>query len=350
MTTHPTITDVEVIGLPEPADNGNDRHFVAVSGGGDTGWYGPISQVMAKQIARTLADAVQGWPVFDHDALQEAARRPVGIHPTKAESWAIGAIDCAVWDLHGRIVGSSVADLVAPSPAWPVPLYASWLRLDLAEPSSQEAVAAVRGDGWRFTKWGLRYRPHGASLQETVDEMAVATQMVASTLGTAAAFDAVFTWNTHLTCEFIARIDRHTVLWLEDPLVPTTGHAYRQLPPFPLALGETLRVGDDADDILALDLRAFTLDVVGCGGLTRAVELIKQAASVGTAVYPHGRSLVPALHLAAAFPSVVAAVEYQLQWEPARQQQYTDPWLPAAGRMAAPDRAGLGTTPRRTHQ
>src|SRR2546428_474443 len=82
---------------------------------------------------------------------------------------------------------------------------------------------------------------------------------------------------------------------------------------------------------LALKPRAFTLDVVGCGGLTRAVELLEQACVAGIPIFPHGRSLIPAVHLAAAYPHAVTAAEYQLQWEPTRQLLYAEPWQPMRG-------------------
>src|SRR5207342_1254902 len=84
----------------------------------------------------------------------------------------------------------------------------------------------------------------------------------------------------------------------------------------PVATGERLLVNHDPEGVLALRPHAFTFDVVACGGLTRAAQLTAAARAADIPVFPHGRSFVPAVHLAAAFPHAVSAVEYRLQWEP----------------------------------
>lgn len=81
-------------------------------------------------------------------------------------------------------------------------------------------------------------------------------------------------------------------------------------------------------------------------GLTRAIELTTAASAASIPVFPHGRSLVPAIHLAAAFPHTVGALEYRLQWEPQRQQSYVRPCLPRHGEITISGAPGLGTTPR----
>ncbi len=62
------------------------------------------------------------------------------------------------------------------------------------------------------------------------------------------------------------------------------------------------------------------------------MRLLRVAHPLGIPIYPHGRSLLPGLHLAAAFPDAVPAVEYRLQWEPRRQCLYNTP--PSRARSA----------------
>ena len=114
-------------------------------------------------------------------------------------------------------------------------------------------------------------------------------------------------------------------------------------------IGERLRLDEDLGTLLDLVRpTALTIDVVGCGGLTRAVEITAVGHEAGIPVYPHGRSMVPGIHLAAAFPDAVRAVEYRRQWEPRRQLLYAEPWIPENGRFPAPEAPGLGTQPRST--
>ncbi len=315
---------------------------------GRTGWYGPVADEPARCVSAVIANTADGKRVTDHRALNAALRCAVGPRPSVAASWAVGAVDCAAWDLHGQLAGVPVANLIAASPAKTVPLYASWLRLDLTQPSAADAVARVGGDSWLFTKWGLR-RVLTAKPQTEATHLASTAQQAVATLGEKAAFDTVFTWDIDLTKAFAEIVDPAAVLWLEDPLAGSDRTAYREIDrlKIPLAVGERLNICDDASAELSPMLRAFTLDVVSCGGLTRAIDLVAQASAAGIPVFPHGRSLVPAVHLAAAFPQSVAAAEYQLQWEPIRQLLYTEPWLPIRGRITLPTTPGLGITPRR---
>ncbi|MGW7318175.1 enolase C-terminal domain-like protein [Streptomyces sp. NPDC054865] len=89
---------------------------------------------------------------------------------------------------------------------------------------------------------------------------------------------------------------------------------------------------------------ALTLDVVGCGGLTAARRIL--ATTTTTPVFPHGRSLMPGLHLAAARPDRVLAAEYRQQWEPGRQHLYAHPVEPHHGHLNLPTAPGLGAAPR----
>jgi L-alanine-DL-glutamate epimerase-like enolase superfamily enzyme len=239
-----------------------------------------------------------------------------------------------------------VAKLLAPWAADRVAAYASWLRLDVAGKKSTDHVARVGDDGWRFTKWGLRRVPGSTSAAEA-DRLVAAVDHVVHTLGQAAAFDALFTWDVGLARRFARDVDVSIIRWLEDPLVGWAAPGYHELGErLPLALGERLLAVDNPAPILAINPAAFTVDVIGCGGLTRAVELIAAAHSAGIPTYAHGRSFIPALHLAAAFPHAVPAVEYQVQWMPRRQRLYAHRWVPQRGYIQLPDVPGLGATPR----
>ena len=93
------------------------------------------------------------------------------------------------------------------------------------------------------------------------------------------AFDAVFTWDWGLTEAFAGEVDPNAIRWLEDLLPYPDLAAYRRFKGLglPLATGERLGISDDASIPLAFELQAFTLDVVGCGGLTRAIGLVAEA-------------------------------------------------------------------------
>lgn len=345
--TEPLIDKVETVQVFGAGDAGGDTVFVAVHGTGQTGWYGPVSHAIGREV-EALAHTAIGTPLFDHAGLRPQLRTAA----PGSSDWAVGAVDCAAWDLHGRLADKPVAVLLAPAgqtEARPVPAYASWLRLDLSSTLNHGLIPQFLDSGWAFTKWGMRRRP-GPSTSAEAEALHRALAAAAAVIDGPFAIDAVGTWAPSLATAFASTFDLPTLMWLEDPLPEHSLHDYRMLAAttVPLGLGERLQPHEDPAQLLNLVRpAALTLDVVGCGGLTRAVELTALAQQAGVPVYPHGRSLVPGIHLAAAFPKAVPAAEYRLQWEPRRQLHYTTPWTPTNGHLPAPEAPGLGTEPRR---
>lgn len=348
--TEPALVKIEVVRTTEATCPGDDTAFVAVHGGGDVGWYGPVSSEVGRTVG-VIAAAAAGSRVTDHRGLVGRLFTAAGgDRHGRLGPWAVGAVDCAVWDLHGRLLGKPVAELLSPPCTRArIPAYASWLRMDLTSSETPEALAQVAEEDWAFTKWGLRRRP-GPTVDSEVRDLVGAVQRAAQHIGAGFAVDAVGTWNPQLSTAFAAKVDSSALRWLEDPLPEHDLPVYGRLAStgLPLALGERLVPGEDLPRLLGQSRpAALTIDVVGCGGLTRAVEIASTAREAGIPLYPHGRSLVPGIHLAAAFPDAVPAVEYRRQWEPRRQQLYNEPWTPEHGAFPHPHPCGLGARPRR---
>lgn len=346
----PTIDSVSVVATWDGFIHGDDTWFIAVYGGGHIGWYGPVSFEIGRYVESVLAEAVIGESIIDHYSLFAAVRSAAEADGTdEIASWAVGTLDCAAWDLHGQIVGAPVSHLISSFPRTTVPLYASWLGLDLSVPTSITTVEEIGRAGWQFTKWGLRRRGETDPCSEAT-MLCATVKLVTEVLGNAAAFDAVCTWDRTLAELVIDRLEVEGLLWLEDLLPADDLTTYQPLATkAPLALGERLLLHADESAFLRLKPRALTIDVVACGGLTRAIDLVAAADAHGIEVYPHGRSFFPGLHLAAAFPDTVQAVEYRLEWEPRRLRRFVSAPLPTPDGIIIPSLPGLGTTPRFVH-
>ena len=345
------IDRIEVVDVRDAEPSGDDTAFIAVHAAGETGWYGPVSGAIASCADEVLAPTVVGADATDHQALRQRLLGPAVASPDPRAPWAMGAIDCAAWDLHGCLDGRPVADLLTPATAHrSVPAYASWLTQELTGPVESDVLREVLAGDWAFTKWGLRCRaPHDATGEARA--LARAVEHAAEETGSRIAADAVGTWTPSLAMAFAELVDPSVLIWLEDPLPRHDLRVYGQLAstPLPTAIGERLLLRENPATVLDTTCPvALTLDVVGCGGLTRAVEVLAAARARRVPVYPHGRSLVPGIHLAAAFREAVPAIEYRLQWEPGRQRLYDHAWLPEHGHLRLAESPGLGTTPRRT--
>jgi L-alanine-DL-glutamate epimerase-like enolase superfamily enzyme len=344
------ITEVRVADFQHAVGLGDDGFFIAVQAGGVTGWYGPVSSAVGTYVGKFLREALVGLSPINHSAVFEQLRRATRAHTGPVSSWAVGAVDCAVWDLHGHLVGLPVAGLLREEPGQVVAGYASWLRLDIASAAGRDHAKRIADEGWAFTKWGLR-RDIAYPDEAEARRLSETARHVMDAIGAHAAFDAVSTWDITFTATFADSVASEKLLWLEDPCRGQDIQTYRQVADtgLPLVYGEHLQLSDDLSRLVENVLPvALTLDVVGCGGITRFLDLLPTARAHGLRIYPHGRSLNPAAQLAAAFPDVIAAVEWRVQWEPNRQQLYTDPTIPTNGQLRLPATPGLGTTPRRT--
>ncbi|MEU3931487.1 enolase C-terminal domain-like protein [Streptomyces sp. NPDC029044] len=344
------IDRIEVVDVRDDEPAGDDTAFIALHAAGETGWYGPVSAAIASYADKVLAPTVIGADATDHQALLQRLLGPAVASPDPHAPWAMGAIDCAAWDLHGRLDGHPVADLLTPKTARrTVPAYASWLTKELTDSVETDVLSEVLAGSWAFTKWGLRCRsPHSPT--EAARTLARAVEHAAEETGVRIAADAVGTWTPSLALTFAERVNPSALIWLEDPLPRHDLRVYGQLAatPVPVAIGERLSLREDPATVLdTIRPVALTLDVVGCGGLTRTLDVLAAARARKVPVYPHGRSLIPGIHLAAAFPQAIPATEYRLQWEPGRQRIYDHAWLPEHGHLRLPESPGLGTTPRR---
>ncbi|MET9818131.1 MULTISPECIES: enolase C-terminal domain-like protein [unclassified Streptomyces] len=327
-----------------PWKAGDSRFAIVVEAGGVTGVFAPVDELPAALVATRLGQSALGHPVADHTGLLRRLLAGLGPHAAGLGRWAVGALDCAVWDLHGRLVDLPVAALLSDRPAPRVPVYASWLSLDLTSTSAPASVKATADGGFAFTKWALR----GAEAAE----MALLAERAAKWAGDSVAVDALGAWGHLRTMEVAPLLTPETVRWVEDPLPRTEQAAYRQLhrqtEGLRVAFGERLSHPEDARVLLEhCRPEAFTFDAVWCGGITEAQGWLGAAHDAKVPVHLHGRAFLPAVHLAAAFPHVSGAVEYQVVWEPRRQRALCGTLRPDGGHVAIPDRPGLGMEVRR---
>lgn len=204
-----------------PFEPGVSRFAVVVEARGVTGVFAPVDELPAALVATRLGQSALQRPVTDHKGLLRRLLAELGPHSAGLGRWAVGALDCAVWDLHGRLADLPVAAQLSDRPARRVPGYASWLSLDLASPPAAESVRATAGEGFAFTKWALRDAEAG--------EVARLAEWAAAWAGQSVAVDALGTWGHRLATEVAPLLAPEVVRWVEDPLGRTDPAAYTQL-------------------------------------------------------------------------------------------------------------------------
>ncbi|MDF0668799.1 MAG: enolase C-terminal domain-like protein [Nitrospira sp.] len=129
--------------------------------------------------------------------------------------------------------------------------------------------------------------------------------------------------------------------WIEEPFPPEEMHqAIGWRRPAPHAAGEHCYSRAETAILEAAGVEIWQPDAVFCGGFQSFRLLVERASEIGVRCMPHGGSLLPALHAAAA-GDAVECVEYHMLLEPRRQAHLASPVMPVEGRrLVAPDAPG----------
>ncbi len=227
-------------------------------------------------------------------------RSSAGFGATGLTSYAISAVDCALWDLKGKILGRPVYELLGGPQKEKIFCYASGF--------DQEWYMEL---GFKATKLFTPYGPeHGLGGMKKLEELVAKTRDV---IGDEVEL-ALDSW-TAFDVEHMVRIAEtmkpYRLKWMEDYISADDLVGYeavrQRIPWQTLATGEhwymptvfAAAAGQRLVDI-------FQPDVLWCGGITAAVKICHIAEANGISVITHGGMNYPyGQHLGFAMPAVV---------------------------------------------
>ncbi len=273
-----------------------------------------------------------------HDRLFELLHR-LGRYQS-LESYVLGAIDVALWDIAGKIANQPVAQLLGQRRA-EVDAYASLGRLKLDEVGDEVAKLA----GQRFA--GVKIR---IGFGDGSDRALV--QQARSALGhdsrTRLMADVNSGWKATHAIQTARSLEEFELFWLEEPLMPWSLDASAELAAAidtPVALGEheifnrydAKRILDRrAADILQPDLRQ---------GLSECLRIAHLAEACDVPCIPHffgpAVRFAAMLHLLASIDNYLLC-EYPVAHDPIRFDLTDPPMVAENGKVAVPTGPGLG--------
>jgi L-alanine-DL-glutamate epimerase-like enolase superfamily enzyme len=263
---------VYTIPTPEPESDGTAEWssttmlLVELEAGGErgTGWsYG--SPATAEIVREHFAPLVRGADVH---AVRELWTRLAGVMRNPGRngmaSYALGAVDVAMWDLRARILGIPLCDLIGRVRDR-VPVYGSggFTSLDLG--ALHEQCRAWAAAGMRMVKIKVG-RDHASD----VDRVRVAREAIGPRC--ALMIDANGGYDAAGAIGFAHRIAAYDVCWFEQPVDPRDHDGMRRvraaLPPgMALSSGEYITDTADAAAVAgAVDV--LQADATRCGGYT----------------------------------------------------------------------------------
>ncbi len=357
------IVSVEPIPVcyPEPNDAGATRHLLLVrlrADDGQVGWgeavtMWPEATRAAAVIVEGLAPLLVGRDPVESDALWRAMREHTWWYgPGGIASFAISALDIAVWDLRGKAVGRSVLELLggAVHPRLPAvcSCHAFLAELDaLAEQMAGWLAGGLQGIKIGFGKRGdahLGYdHDRDVAFMRTLRRALGPDKLIMIDVGNANR------WDLAAAAARVTAMEEYGLHWIEEPLGGDDPDGYRDLRSrirTPVAYGER-----------EWNLRGYqrlletgTVDVVGVDpgraegitGFRKVCELVEQHRRAANA-HAWSSAIVTAASLAVSFSSPIFRLfEVKPLPNPMQDDLVVSPIAAAGGWMAPPGGPGLG--------
>ncbi|MBI2942382.1 MAG: L-rhamnonate dehydratase [Chloroflexi bacterium] len=292
---------------------------------------GPVERVVNDHFAPVLA----GQDCLATEKLWDLMRRisaPYG--SAGLASYAISAVDNALWDLKGKLLGRPVYELLGGPQKERIPCYAS--NTDLSY-GTEHSLAWFRELGFRAVKVFLRHGPVSGLEGLRRDEEVVARAREQVGDDGELMVDAWMSLDVEYTVRLAEALRPYRVKWLEDVLLPEDMEGYarlrQRLPGATLATGEhwyTIHPFAQAASRGLVDI--LQPDVAWVGGISASVRICHLAEAHGLTVIGHAGMNYPyGQHLALAMPAI--------PWGE-RSEGVAPPGVPLAEMVALP-----GTVP-----
>ena len=259
---------------------------------GVSGIWGSLSDNLARIIDGSFKEVLVGENPHAVERIWDKMYR-LAIHGRKGETMmAISAVDLALWDLKGKLLGAPVYELLGGPTRERIPAYASMLGHSI-EPSLVTARAKqVVAEGYTATKWFFRHDPTEG--EEGVRKNLELIRTVREAVGpdVEIMFDAWSSWNIPYTQRMARLAAEYRPWWFEEPvladMIPQYAELRRTVTTTAIAGGEHeyTRWGVKALlDAGAVDV--LQTDPTWAGGLTEMVKICALASSHAIPVIPH---------------------------------------------------------------
>ena len=345
-------------------DGSQDVLLVRVLAGGYEGWgeceASPLVSIAAyctprsHGACRPVSEAVLGADLNSPQDIERVNQkvRQLSLDLLQADH-TLSGIDVALWDLLGRKESAPVWSLMGAAKNLPKRPYASVLFGDSPDETAKKA-REIRTAGFSAAKFGWNgFGTH--ELERDEKQLGAARQGLGENADLMVDVGTVWTDDVRMASERASLMPAYRVTWLEEPFLSAAPDAYGELaarvPEVPLAGGEGSHNFGMAKQLIDYGKIAYVqIDAGRVGGLTTARQIARYAKSRGVKYVNH--TFTSNLALSASLQAYVDLeesnlAEYPLEPKPLCRDLTKETLTPDAdGFLKAPERPGLGMTPR----
>lgn len=358
------VTAVEPIPVayPEPNDHNAVRHLLLVRIATDDGAVGwgeavtmwPEASDATAALVAGLAPLVVGREPAEHAAIHAALTEHTWWYGNGGiASFAISAIDIALWDLAGKATGLNLVDLVGGPVHASLPILISCHAADADLDRMARTMAGwVRDSGAVGIKVGFGKRGDARlGVDHARDEAFVAAlrRELGPDKSIMVDLAATIRWDVRTAIQRTLAFERYGIDWIEEPLGADNPSGYRELrdrTTTRIAYGEREWTPRGIQRIAATG----TVDVVGvdpgrCAGVTGWLAAAAHTRAYGVEINAHAWSsaIVTAASLALSLASPnCRQIEVKPLPNPMQHELARNPITPHAGRLAPLSGPGLG--------
>lgn len=247
--------------------------------------------VVKKAIDDWLAPLVIDEDPFDYAYIWEKMYRRTHAWGRKGNGMtAISAIDIAIWDLMGKLVGKPVFKLLGGRTKERIPVYYSKLCAGPIETMQAEAEQALAQGHTAFkSRFGYGPKDGMAGMRENLGRVAAMREVIGDDKDLM--LDCYMGWNLDYARRMLPKLAPFDLRWLEEPVIEDDIEGYRELNAMgimPISGGEHEFSAIGCKDLI--DRKAVSVlqyDTNRVGGVTAAQKINATAEANQVPVIPH---------------------------------------------------------------
>ena len=322
-------------------------------GWGQTSTYN--ADITAAVFHRQVAPWTLGANALDIEALITRVEEREHKFPGSYRCRALAGLDTALWDLHGKLAGKPVVELLGGKPRR-LRAYASSMRRDISPAEEARRLVQLRDElGFDAFKWRV-----AAECGHDIDEWPGRTEdivpQVARALGDGVAklVDANSGYSPRRAIEVGRLLESQGISHFEEPCPYWQLAATKQVTD---ALALDVSGGEQDWDLATwermIEMRAVDIvqpDIMYMGGLSRTLAVVRRAAAAGLPCTPHSANLslvtVCTMHLLGAIANAGKYLELSIEgadYYPWQQGLFReDPYQVRDGHVTIPAAPGWG--------